>query len=118
MPGSRSPPQVTEPTPAGAARDEPADRRGTLSRRVHPEFPPLRARLTVDIDHFAAGADAQHPGTLPLDGIERGHIQHDPAPQRHRLAVIAGAAATRGERHLVADAGGGDADRRLPRRAG
>ena len=32
-----------------------------------------------------------------------------PAMQRHRLAVIAGAAATRGDRDLVPEAGGGDA---------
>ena len=106
----------TQPAPghradaAGAACHEPADRRRTFSGRVHPEFPPIRARFAVDIDHFTTRADPQHAGTLPLDRIECGHIQHYPAPQRHRLTVIAGAAATRGDRHLMADAGGDDTD--------
>jgi hypothetical protein len=70
----------------------------------------MRARFTVDIDHFATGADSRRPGALPLGGIECGHIQHYSAQRRHRLPVVTSATAARGDRHLVPDAGSGDPD--------
>jgi len=95
---------------ARPAGDEAADGRSTLRRGMHAQLPPFRPRRAIEVAHLPSRSDAHQAGTLPLDRVERRHVDHHAALQRHRLAVIAGAAAARGDRHAVAEAGGGDAD--------
>ena len=70
---------------------------------------PLGTGVAVDVDQLAAWPDAQQAWALPLDAVQAGHVEDDPAVQRHGLAVIARAAAACRDRHLMAKAGGGHA---------
>ena len=85
-----------------AARDEATQRRGALGGGVEAQFPahfPLQMR--VELDQLDAGFRPHHAGLRPEHAVERRHLQHDAAPQGHRLAVIARARAARRDGHAV-----------------
>ncbi len=64
--------------------------------------------LRVDGVHLGAGADANLAGLDPFDGVQRRDVEQHAARQRHRLAIVAGAAGAHRQRHAVACTGGGD----------
>jgi hypothetical protein len=92
-----------------AAGNEPADGRVLACRRVEAQLVAGRSERAVDVEHARAGAEAPGARPLPDHLIEPGHVEHHAARERHRLAVISGAAAAHGERDTVPGAGRGDA---------
>jgi hypothetical protein len=77
---------------------------------VHAQLKTALAGFGVDQMHFSSGADPQQRAALPLDRIQRRHVEHDAAMNRHALPVIAGAAAADRDRHAVARRGAGEPD--------
>jgi hypothetical protein len=88
---------------ARAAGDEAADGGGAAGGREHAQFPAVRSAAGFDLAELGAGADAQDAVGHIADRVQSDQVQHHAAMQRHRLPVIAGAAAARRHRH----AGGG-----------
>ena len=83
--------------PARAAGDEAGDGSGPARRGKHPKFLPARRRRLVDVDEDGAGL-ADDPARMDRpDPVHIRQIQQDAAGQRHRLPVIAGAAAPRSD---------------------
>ena len=85
----------------GAAGHEAADGRMLARGRIEAQLMAGGRERTVDIEHARAGAEAPGAGPLPDHLVEPRHVEHDPALERHGLAVIAGAAAAHGERHAM-----------------
>ena len=99
-------------TGAGAGRaagDESADGRVLARGRVEAQLVSSRREGAIDIEHARAGAKTAGARPMPDHLIELGHIEHDPARERHRLPVVSGPAATHGERHPILGAGRGKA---------
>jgi hypothetical protein len=77
---------------ARPAADEAAERRVAQRGRVHPLFlPGVALRRQVEIAEAHAGFGARHATPDEADPAQRRQIEHDAAPHRHRLAVVAGA---------------------------
>ena len=95
---------------ARPAGDEAADGGGALGRGMQADLPALRPQLRIHVVHLGAGADAHQPGFHPLDRRQRREVEQHAAVERHRLAVIAGAATARRQRNPVAGTGGRRAD--------
>jgi hypothetical protein len=92
-----------------AAGDEAADGRVLARGRVEAQLVCGGRERAIDVEHARAGAETSGTRPVPDQLIEPGHIEHDPARERHRLAVISGSAAAHGERHPVPGAGRGEA---------
>ena len=92
-----------------AAGDEAADGRVLARGRVEAQLVCGGRERAIDVEHARAGAETSGTRPVPDHLIEPGHIEHDPARERHRLAVISGSAAAHGERHPVPGAGRGEA---------
>ena len=67
-------------------------------------------QLGIDVRHDGAGRDPKEPGPVPLDASQPRQVEKHAAVQWHRLPVIAGAGAARGQRDAEAGAGRGDRD--------
>lgn len=79
------------------------------------QFPPLRTvfwrrQRLVDVEQARPRLEASGAVRDTHDAVEAGHVEDDAAGERHRLTVVAGAAAAHRQRHAVAGAGRGDAD--------
>ena len=97
---------------AGAAGQEPADRRAGR-RRVHQDLLAGRLGGPLQLHERGAGIGGQRAVDDLDDRAGAGHVEDETAGHRDRLAVVAGALAARRDRHAVADGG---ADRRGDRR--
>ncbi len=69
-----------------------------------------RARLSVDMGDHRAGLGDDAAGRDRLDLVHLRQAEDDAAGERHGLAVIAGAGAARGHRHVHLEAGLEDVD--------
>ena len=94
----------------GSAGDEAAQRRRSPGAGMLPELPPLRSRRLLERGEVDAGvrADDAVARVEADDLVHRREVQHEAASHRDRLAVVAGARASRRERNPPArgDAGG------------
>ena len=95
---------------AGEAAAEVAADGGDLhGRRIHHQLlAALERRLERGLDE-GAGLDPDAAGLDRNHLVVAGHVEDDAALQRHRLAVVARAAAADGQRHAVAHGRGDDA---------
>jgi hypothetical protein len=99
-------------TGAGAGRaagDEAADGRVLARGRVEAQLVSGRREGAIDIEHARAGAKTAGARPMPDHLVELGHIEHDPARERHRLPVVSSSAAAHRERHPIPGAGRGNA---------
>ncbi len=92
-----------------AAGDEAADRRLLARRGMEAELPALSAparvaERSVDVQEPRPRLEATGAGRDRDRAVEPAHVDDDAARKRHRLAVVAGAAAAHRERHPVARA--------------
>ncbi len=92
-----------------AAGDESADGRVLAGGRVEAQLVSGRREGAIDIEHARAGTETAGTRPMPDHLVELGHIEHDPARERHRLPVVSGSAAAHGERHPIPGAGRGKA---------
>ena len=90
-------------------RPRTADGRVLARRRVEAQLVAGGNERAVDVEHARTRTEAPGAGPMPDHLIEPGHIEHHAARERHRLAVISGAAAAHGERDALPGAGRGDA---------
>ena len=94
--------------PAGAARDEASDRGRAAGRWKHAQFLPGWCGRLVDVDEDRARLADDAAALDRLDLVHLGQVQEHPAGQGHRLAIVAGAGAARGDRDLEPVGGGED----------
>jgi hypothetical protein len=96
-------PCFTEPIPANPPPRYPP----TVAEKHHQLLPGGAGRIKRALD-IGAGL---HPQGSALDreyAVQAGHVDDDAALERDGLAVIAGTAASQGDRHPVPDCGGDD----------
>ena len=67
----------------------------------------MRTRVAVELGQADAGLRPAGIAAGPAEGVVAAHVEHHAALQRHRLAVVAGAAAAHRDRDAV-DGTGGD----------
>ena len=91
-----------------AAGGEAADRRLLARRRMEAELPAIGPERPVDVEKARTGLEPPGAGLRPDDAIEPADVEDDAALERHRLTVVARAAAAHRQRHAMARAGRGD----------
>ena len=69
-----------------------------LVEGVHAQLPTLRPQRLVQFAHFQTRLHPDRAIANPQDLVERGHLHHRPALQRHCLAIIPRPAATQRSR--------------------
>jgi hypothetical protein len=98
-----------------AARDEAADGGDILRRGEHRHFPALGDEGGVDVGHQRACLHPHEALADLEDAVHRRRLEDQPAPERHRLPVVPGAAAADRDRDVMGVGGGKAMGQFLPR---